>query len=210
MLFLLVSGMLLAQEPAGGEIDLLPPPDFAGWTRIGIPASTPLHPSSPWSVRGRVLHCQGDQAGHEMLRYDRELGDFLLSVEWRLAPRDGTPRYNSGILVRNTKEGDLWHQAQIGAPENAGFFFYVTLIDGAQQRVNLKQQRRPVTIHPPGEWNRYEIRATGCRLSLLVNGQPASELEDCALRRGWMGLEAEGYEIEFRNLRLRETASSAN
>jgi hypothetical protein len=150
------------------------------------------------------LHCQGDQAGHELLRLDRELGDFTLSAEWRLAKRDGAPRYNSGILVRNTKEGDLWHQAQIGAPDNAGFFFFVTLVDGAQKRTTLKDQRLPAVIHPPGEWNRYEIRAEGCRLTLWANGQKASELEDCALRRGWLGFEAEGYEIEFRNLRLRE------
>ncbi len=196
----------LGQNPAApSPLNLLPPPDLAGWTRIGIPASLPLQQPSPWSVRGEILHCQGDRAGHEMLRYDRELGDFELSLEWRLAKREGTPRYNSGVLVRNTKEGDLWHQAQIGAPDNAGFFFFVTLIDGAPKRITLKDQRRPVTVQPPGEWNRYEIRAQGCRLSLTVNGEPASELEDCALRRGWLGLEAEGYEIEFRRLRLTET-----
>jgi hypothetical protein len=194
--------LMLSQQPA--EIDLLPPPDFKGWTRIGIPPSLPLSPASPWSVRGDVLHCAGDKAGHELLRYDRELGDFDLSVEWRLAQREGSPRYNSGILVRNTKEGDLWHQAQIGAPDNAGFFFYVTLIDGAMKRVTLKDQRKPVEIRAPGEWNRYRIRAEGCRLTLEVNGQAASELDDCAIRRGWLGFEAEGYEIEFRKLLLRE------
>jgi len=35
-----------------------------------------------------------------------------------------------------------------------------------------------------------------------VNGEVVNELPECGLRRGYVGLEAEGYEITFRNLRL--------
>ena len=39
-------------------------------------------------------------------------------------------------------------------------------------------------------------------LTLNVNGAVVSEIAGIALRRGYIGLEAEGYEITFKNLKL--------
>ncbi len=57
-------------------------------------------------------------------------------------------------------------------------------------------------VKPAGEWNHYEISARGSRLTLAVNGAVVSELPNCGLRRGYIGLEAEHYEVTFRNLKL--------
>jgi hypothetical protein len=58
-------------------------------------------------------------------------------------------------------------------------------------------------VKPAGEWNRYEIRAVGDTITLSVNGAVTSTMTGVALRKGYIGLEAEGFEIAFRNLRIR-------
>ena len=58
-------------------------------------------------------------------------------------------------------------------------------------------------VKPAGEWNLYEIRAIGAKLSLSINGAVVSETEGCVLRKGYIGLEAEGHEITFRTVKLK-------
>ena len=41
------------------------------------------------------------------------------------------------------------------------------------------------------------------RITLSVNGVVVNEMSGIGLRRGYIGLEAEGYEITFRNLKLK-------
>ncbi|MGH9447892.1 MAG: family 16 glycoside hydrolase [Terriglobia bacterium] len=47
------------------------------------------------------------------------------------------------------------------------------------------------------------IRARGEILALWVNGAKQSEFTPCNNSEGYIGLEAEGSEIEFRNLRVK-------
>jgi hypothetical protein len=58
-------------------------------------------------------------------------------------------------------------------------------------------------VKPAGEWNHFEIRAVGDTITLSVNGEVVNELKGVGLKRGYIGLEAEGYEIAFKNMRLR-------
>jgi hypothetical protein len=58
-------------------------------------------------------------------------------------------------------------------------------------------------VKPPGEWNVYEIRVVGKNATLWVNGAVASELPGLEVPRGYFGVEAEGYRVEFRNLQLK-------
>ena len=56
---------------------------------------------------------------------------------------------------------------------------------------------------PAGEWNTYEIRAEGDKLTLDINGAVTSEVTGCSLRKGYIGLEAEYHEIAFRSIKLK-------
>jgi hypothetical protein len=187
-----------APEP----LDLLPPVDLKGWTRIPIPPVDGLKPVMQWRVDAaqHALICNGD-GGHEWLRYDRELGDFILSVDWRFTPRGPEEkRYNSGIGVRLSKYGEIWAQAQTGL--TGGYLFGANFADGVLKSFNLSKEMKENRVKPAGEWNHYEVTARGDVLTLAVNGQVVSELRGYGLRRGYVGLEAEGYEITFRNLQL--------
>jgi len=49
-----------------------------------------------------------------------------------------------------------------------------------------------------------EITARGGVLTLWVNGAVTCHFDECNVARGYLGLEGEGYRIEFRNLKLKE------
>ncbi len=43
----------------------------------------------------------------------------------------------------------------------------------------------------------------GKDVSLCVNGEVVNDWHECAVSRGFLGLEAEGYKIAFRNVKLK-------
>ena len=189
----------LSSDPTGW-VDLMPRESLEGWTRISIPPGKPLDPINQWSVdkaHGTIL-CEGNH-GHEWLRYDRELANFLLHVEWRFEKREGRKGYNSGVFVRNDLTGRVWHQAQVGAD---AYIFGQTLIHGKLSPIKTPPPAvNP--LHPIGEWNTYEIRCDGPKITLWVDGDLTGESAAPEVPKGYWGLEAEGYRIEFRNIQLK-------
>jgi hypothetical protein len=185
----------------GQSIDLLPDPSLKGWTRIPIPPTDGLQPKLQWRVdpAEHALICTGD-GQHEWLRFDQLLGDYILDVDFRFASKGSDVKYNSGIGVRLSQYGELWMQAQTGP--SGGYLFGVNLADGALVRSSLQKEMKENRVKPAGEWNHYQIRVQGDRISLSVNGAVVSQTSTIALRKGYLGLEAEGHEIAFRNIRL--------
>jgi hypothetical protein len=197
LLCFLATALLPAQS-----IDLLPDESLKGWTRIAIPATDGLKPKLQWSVDSvqKTLNCTGD-GQHEWLRSDQVFGDYILDVDFRFAPKGADVKYNSGIGIRLSPWGELWTQAQTGP--TGGFLFGVNLVDGALQRFNLMKEMKENRIKAAGEWNHYEIRVQGDKITLSVNGAAVSEIPGIALRKGHIGFEGEGHEIAFRNIKVK-------
>lgn len=189
----------LAADPHGW-IDLQPEAGLAGWTRIPVPATNHLG-ANQWRVDADkgLLICAGD-SGHEMLRLDRELSDFVLHAEYRFVPAEGShTNYNSGIFLRTSADAGIWHQAQLG--NKSGYLFGNTPSQGENQRFKLDPTEN--RTKPAGEWNTVEITAHGKMLRIWFNGAVTCTFDECEVRKGFIGLEAEGYPIEFRKLKLR-------
>jgi len=191
---------LLETSPEGW-VDVEPGPDLAGWVRQAWPATDKLGPQQ-WSVDPETKHlvCDGT-GGHDWLRLDRDLADAVLHVEWRFTPVAGGSGYNSGVFARTAADGSVWHQAQVGGVR-AGYLFGLTPVKGQAQRQSLADRLRSFRVRAPGEWNTYELTARGGVISLWVNGAVTSEMT-VEVKRGYFGLEGEGFRIEFRNLKLR-------
>ncbi len=185
-----------------GWTDILPGKDLAGWKRVPIPPGSKLKEGNPWSVdeATKTLACNG-VGFHEMLLYDKELGDFIFHVEWRFKKLEDKKGYNSGVYARNSADGKVWHQAQVGS-RNVGFLFGDTLVDGQVKRVR-HGGAGPQRGKEAGEWNTYEITCKGPAMTLWINGHVTAEWKDCQVPRGHVGLEAEGWSIEFRNLKVK-------
>lgn len=199
----LIAGGGIARSQSAEAVDILPPEDLRGWTRVPIPPVDGLKPTLQWRVdtAERALICTG-AGGHEWLRYNRELGDFIFDVDWRFTPRAADEKgYNSGIGVRLSRYGEIWYQAQTGL--TGAYLFGANFADGAIRSFNLRKEMKENRVKPAGEWNHIQIQAQGDRITLSVNGEVVNEMTGVGLRRGAIGLEAEGFEITFRNMKLK-------
>ena len=79
-------------------------------------------------------------------------------------------------------------------------------------RHDPKQPRRFIRIggveksyeKPLGEWNQYEITCRGGAITVRVNGVLANETKDGSLKKGRIGFQAEGVEIEFKDIEIQK------
>lgn len=128
-----------AAPQASGWINIMPDSSFHNWTRIPIPPNRPLSPHSQWSADAtdHTVICAGD-GGHEWLRCGRTLGDFLFRAEWRLARREGEKGYNSGVFVRNNRDGSIWYEAQVSNASGGYWFGYDNPAENGPIGFNLK------------------------------------------------------------------------
>src|SRR5262245_5608609 len=150
-----------------GWTDLLAAKDLKAWKRVSIPPGSKLNKKDPWSLgEDGQLICDGVGV-HEMLIYDKEFADGIFHVEWRFKKLDKKAGYNSGVYVRNSADGAVWHQAQVGG-KNVGYLFGETLKDGKKAGVPNKQLKGPQRGKEAGEWNTYEITCKDKTISLWV------------------------------------------
>ncbi len=191
----------------GREIRLFNGRDFSGWT---------YHLSDPkarwqdvWSIdpKERAIICKGNPAGY--IRTMMPYTNYIFRLQWRFSPVTKKAG-NSGVLLRLTGPDKVWPrsveaQLQSGA---AGDFW---LIDGAPldtpaERVDKNtprhRNRTKTNEKPIGEWNDYEITCAGGRITLKVNGEVLNEGTNAEEVAGFIGLQSEGSEIHFRNIRL--------
>jgi hypothetical protein len=192
----------LESDPQGW-VDIMPPADLKGWYRTPVPPTAKLG-RDHWHVDAgkKVLVCDGD-GGHDMLLLDREIGDAIFHFEFCYTPVEGKKGYNSGAYVRNSKDGAIWHQAQFGDGKDGFLFGQTPAADGQKKFFSLAREVKDMRVKPVGAWNVMEVTARGSTLTLWVNGAVTCEFKECGMPKGRVGLEAEGYRIEFRNLKLK-------
>lgn len=194
----------LLDRESTGWTNLMPAPDLKGWSHVPIPPVAGVDPRPQWSVDtvAGTLICNG-KGGHEWLKYEKEYGDFVLHVEFRFTPLpQADAKYNSGIGIRLSPVGEIWHQAQTGPA--GSWLFGVDVAGGKLARVNLREQMMENRMKPAGEWNVMEVFAEGDTLRIWLNGKVVSEWKGCTITRGFIGLEAEYFEIAFRNMQIKE------
>jgi hypothetical protein len=192
------------ETDAKGWVDIMPSADLKGWYRVAVPPTGKLG-RAQWHVDidKKLLVCDGD-GGHDMLLFDKEFGDAVFHCEFRYVPVAGKKGYNSGVYVRNSKDGSVWHQAQIGDASGGYLFGQTAAAGGGKKSFNVAKQVKDGRVKPAGQWNTLEITARGRTLTLWVNGEVTCQFEDCGQDKGRVGLEGEGYLIEFRNLKVKE------
>jgi hypothetical protein len=134
--------------------------------------------------------------GGGWLRSEEEYDDFVLRLEVRWMK----PKQDSGIFIRASKEGKNWpdrrYEVQCeNSPRVAHIFGTKCTRDAKKAEALLK---------PPMEWNTFEVTCTGTRCEVKFNGEPVSTGEDLKNLKGYIGLQGEGGELEFRNIRIKK------
>jgi Domain of Unknown Function (DUF1080) len=200
--------MLLGAQPALAQtISLFPgnhdDPQHEVWTRIAIPPDHPVSNVAQWHIdyAKHQIVCDGN-GGHEWLRFNHEFSNFTFHLKWRFKPvTTAEPKYNSGVFFRNNLDGSIWHQAQTSL--GGGYIFGLTLVDGKPQSFNLQKEMKVNRVKPAGQWNVYDIRCVSDTCTLAVNGEVVNTTK-VGINKGYVGLEAEGYSIAFKDMKLKE------
>jgi putative membrane-bound dehydrogenase-like protein len=188
---------LIAYLMGKGQAEIAASPDNIGGFFDGTLVGWDANPKV-WSVEdGELVGRTATGLAHnDFAKSELLLGDFRLEVDVKLTP-DGA---NSGIQFRSVvlPDGDLrGYQADIGL----GWWglLYEEHGRGVLQRPTVNPVR-------PGEWNHYEILATGDRIQLAINGVRTVDLVDPAgARRGVIAPQVHSggpTEVRFRDFRL--------
>ncbi|WP_149549464.1 lectin [Streptomyces marokkonensis] len=149
--------------------------------------------------------------GLGLLWYDAKeiTGDYSLKLDWKLNGDD-----NSGVFVGFPASDDPWSAV------NNGYEIQIDATDAADRTTgavygfrSADLAARDAALNPPGEWNTYEIRVTGERLEVFLNGRKINDFTNTdparSLKQGHIGLQnhGDGDDAAFRNIRIKQSGS---
>jgi type 1 glutamine amidotransferase len=184
------------------EVALFNGKDLTGWTYY---LNDKGKPEDVWEVtEDGVLVCKGRPIGY--LRTKADHTNYTLSLKWRFSPITKKAG-NSGVLLRLIGDDKVWPrsieaQLQSGA---AGDFWNIGdfPMSAVKERTRGRNTARMHTNENPiGEWNTYEITVWHGHCVLRVNGMVLNQAWSCMEIPGKIGLQSEGAEIHFRDIRL--------
>jgi hypothetical protein len=170
-----------------GFVSLFNGKDFTGWK---VPEGDGGH----WKILDGVIDydAESEAKGDKSLWTEREFGDFVLSVDWRIkeAPYvnpnvpyilpDGThardikgkemrmslPDSDSGIYIRGAGK----YQINIWCwPIGSGEMYGVRMDRSLPAELQAAVTPRTQADKPVGEWNRFEITVKGNKVSVKLN-----------------------------------------
>ncbi|MBL8842661.1 MAG: DUF1080 domain-containing protein [Planctomycetes bacterium] len=189
---------------------------LAKWVAVNVARSTFSVVPDPDDAKGAMIHCTGKPTG--LLRSARMYENFVCEFEWRhLAepgnagffvwadplPAQGGP-FTRGIEVQVcnlgngdwfTSHGDLfpiWGATMTPDPRFRR--------SGDRSMPNLDAFHARKT----GEWNHYRVTCVDGALTLEVNGKLVTAGSGCTPSKGYLCLESEGGEVDFRKFRIWE------
>jgi hypothetical protein len=195
LIFIISSASLFAQS--GNIITLFNGKDLSNW-KFQLKDNS-VDPAKVFTVRKGVIHITGNPFGY--MRTREVYSDYKLHVEWRW-PSEAT---NSGVFVNGALPDTIWLkciecQLQAG---NAGDF---VCMNGADMKERTDKTRMSVkkmaasSEKPVGDWNTMEVICRGNTIEVFVNGVLQNKGTELSVSRGYICLQSEGKDVEFRNV----------
>jgi len=199
-------------EPPPGFVTLFNGRDLSGWT---VPEGDNGH----WKVLDGVIDydAQSEAKADKSLWTEREFGDFVLHVDWRIKETpyvnpnvyyilpDGThardihgkelklalPDSDSGILLRGSGK----YQVNIWCwPIGSGEMYGIRMDAKMPPELRTAATPRTQADKPVGEWNHFEITVRGNTVTVMLNGKsviPGAQIPGLPAR-GRIGLQHHG------------------
>jgi hypothetical protein len=185
--------------PKGEKIQLFNGKDLHNWIfKLKDPS---VNPSGVFMVHEGVIHITGDPFGY--MRIKDSYSDYRLHVEWRW-PAEAT---NSGVFVHAQLPDTIWlkcFECQLQAG-NAGDFVCMNGADMNERTDKSKRSVRKMSASsekPAGEWNTMEVVCKANTIEVFVNGVLQNKATGISETGGYICLQSEGRDIEFRNVFL--------
>jgi hypothetical protein len=180
---------LSKEEKDAGFVSMFNGKDLTGWMYLGKGEGT-------FSVQEGAIHYKG---GNGWLCYTvKEYPDFELRCEFKLIKKGG----DGGIFFRATRDaaGANWPSQR----------YELQVKDYAEQArlwgvpYQLDKEKVAKVRKQPGEWETYRLIVQGSNVEVYLNGEKVCTSDAAKpLKQAFIGLQAEGGEQAFRNLRVR-------
>ena len=174
-----------------------------------------------WKKNNDLLICTGLPIG--VMRSEKEYENFILEIEWKHMQAGG----NSGVFVWSDARPDEKSRLPAGVevqmleldwvnqnirdgikPPIAYVHGELFGVGGVETVPDNPRGTRSKSIENrckgKGEWNSYTVVCVDGVIKLSVNGKFVNGISKSTVRKGYLCLESEGAEIQFRNLKIIE------
>ena len=174
-----------------------------------------------WKKNKDVLICSGQPIG--VMRSEKQYENFIFQIEWRHMEAGG----NSGVFVWSYAKSDEKTRLPAGVevqmleldwvnqnirdgvkPPDAYVHGELFGVGGVETVPDNPRGTRSKSIENrckgKGEWNSYTVVCVDGVIKRPVNGKFLNGISKSTARKGYLCLESEGTEIQFRNLKIIE------
>ena len=195
----------------------------AGSRNKGIPINWINVNTDPdtWKRNKDLLICSGKPIG--VMRSEKQYENFILEIEWKHMEAGG----NSGVFVWSDARPDEKSRLPGGVEVQMLELDWVNLnlrdgvkppiayvhgelfgVGGVETVPDNPRGTRSKSVENrckgKGEWNSYMVVCVDGVIKLSVNGKFVNGVSKSTTRKGYLCLESEGAQIQFRNLRVIE------
>ena len=178
--------------PPAGFTKLFNGHDLTGWKDDG---------SGHWKAENGMIVYDGggwrpapDTVFERNLRTEKDYGDFILLIDWKIE-KDG----NSGIYLRGELQVEIWDRTSevYSSPHGSGGIVGYT----ATNRIPLRTVDNPL-----GEWNHFEIRVQDETVTVYLNDQLVIDGYAAGFdqSKGPIVLQHHGWPLWFKNIYVKE------
>jgi len=182
-------------EKYGDAVLLFDGKDLTGWK----PSSDAL--KDTFSVADGAIACKGKPQGY--IRTEARYTNYVLRCQLR-----HHAKCNGGVLVRVHGQDKVWPDSiecqgqkdEMGDIWNIGQF--PMKVDPARTKGRQTVKLHPTNEKPVGQWNDYEIYINKGDLVIKVNGLVQNTAADCKEIPGYIALQSEDGELDYRNIVL--------
>ncbi len=157
-----------------------------------------------WKIDKGVIVCTGNPNGY--IFTEKSYKNYVLRFDWRYKrPKnlkdDEKFGGNSGLLVHIEGGHKVWPKCVEvqGMNRDHGKIF---AIGGAKGKFDFDAEALKKARHPVGEWNTTEVTVQNGTITSKVNGAQVGTGKT-NLTEGPFGLQSEGAEIHFKNIKIK-------
>lgn len=173
--------------------------DTSNW--VYVINNKTLEPTALFAMDNGVLKISDVSAGY--LRTKKAYKNFTLTVEWRWTKVAA----NSGVLIHIQPNDTVWpkcFQVQQKA-DAAGDIICMNGLWANECTDKVKftvPKMKPSNEKSLGEWNTMKIISKNGTLEVYINGELQNKITGMTAKKGFIGFQAEGKPMEFRNLKI--------